>query len=66
MYLANYLSETTNDSVAWKLMAEIADIGEKNMLKAIDCYSKSYELDPTDSKVLLKSKKHFYLTFNFE
>lgn len=56
MYLSSYLSETTNDSVAWKLMGEITDIGDKNMHKSIDCYSKSYELDPADSKVLLKSK----------
>lgn len=54
MYLSSYLSETTNDSVAWKLMGEITDIGDKNMHKSIDCYSKSYELDPADSKVLLK------------
>ena len=54
-YLANYLSEITNDPVAWKLMAEIAETYDKNMNKAIDCYAKSYELDKVDTKTLLKS-----------
>jgi hypothetical protein len=64
MYLADYLSEINSDSLAWKLMAEITELHEKNMLKAIDFYSKSYDLNPTDKKILLKSTStNFQTTF---
>lgn len=38
-YLANYLSEISDDPNAWKLMAEIAELDD-NCQKAIDCYAK--------------------------
>lgn len=54
MYLANYLSEITSDPIAWKLMADISEIYDKNMLKSIDCYARSYDLNQSDNRVLLK------------
>ncbi len=56
-------------------MAEIVEISDRNMSKAIDCYSKSFDLDTTDTKLLLKSKifiikfttiKYWIYVFNFK
>ncbi len=66
MYLAEYLSELNSDPLAWKLMAEITELHEKNMLKSIDFYSKSYDLNPTDKKILLKSKTVAYVLDLYE
>ena len=47
-YSANYLSEISDDSNAWKLMAEIAELNDNNWQKAIDCYTKGIQYDPAN------------------
>ena len=39
VYLVNYLSDNTQDAIAWELMGDLIEINEKNWLKAIDNYT---------------------------
>ena len=53
-YLAIYLSENSDDPLGWKLMAELAEAGDKDYMKAAECYAKFFELNPQATPILLK------------
>jgi hypothetical protein len=65
-YLVNYLSEFSLDAHAWNLKGELREqaahskdlaTASLNALKAIDDYTKSYELsNQSDKELILKSK----------
>jgi hypothetical protein len=63
--LVNYLSEFSLDPNAWRLKGDLCELtntkdaheASRNLLKAIDDYSKAFDLsNKSDKNLLLKSK----------